>query len=345
MLGSNIPAKFFEFWAKNTPGANIRTIPLTTATPGNASLDQGFPPINATPVGAGGIPPFIQDANGILQQITAWTQWMTAGGGLVAWDSAFSTAIGGYPNGAIVLSATTFGAYYVSTADNNTTNPDAGGAGWQPGSLFGSATTGDVKMSYKTTADFGWIGMNDGSIGDATSGATTRANADTQPLFSLMYINMVDANAPIQTSGGGATTRAAQGSAATAYANHCRLVLPAMLGRALASAGAGAGLTARSLGQQFGEELHVLVVGELAIHAHAFAGDPLPAVQFTKSGTTTNQVAAGGGPVAFVTGGGNAITTDPQSPGTPTGTIGAAGSNNGHNTMQPTSFLNPYCKL
>ena len=49
-----------------------------------------------------------------------------------------------------------------------------------------SFTTGDVKTTLKTTADAGWVMMNDGTIGDASSGGTTRANADTQALFGLL---------------------------------------------------------------------------------------------------------------------------------------------------------------
>ena len=46
-------------------------------------------------------------------------------------------------------------------------------------------TTGDVKITLKNVADSGWVIMNDGNIGDASSSATTRANADTQNLFTL----------------------------------------------------------------------------------------------------------------------------------------------------------------
>ena len=116
-------------------------------------------------------------------------------------------------------------------------------------------STGDVKLTFKTTADTGWVIMNDGSIGDGSSGATTRANADTEALFTLFYASpFTDANVPVQTSTGGATTRAAQGTAATAYAAHCRIVLPKALGRALAVAGAGGGLTNRVLGSTVGAE-------------------------------------------------------------------------------------------
>jgi hypothetical protein len=132
----------------------------------------------------------------------------------------------------------------------------------------GGFTTGDAKLTFKIVADAGWVFANDGSIGNAASGATTRANADTSALFVLLYNNIGDAGAPIQTSAGGATTRAAQGAAATAYAANCRLVLPRQLGRDLAVGGTGAGLTAKTLGTWDGAETHTQTEAELVSHYH-----------------------------------------------------------------------------
>ena len=92
-------------------------------------------------------------------------------------------------------------------------------------------TTGDVKLSLKTTADMGFVLMNDGSIGDATSGATTRANADTSALFTLLWTNVIDQWAPVSSGRGG--------SAAADYAAHKTLTLSKALGRALAGVGTG----------------------------------------------------------------------------------------------------------
>ena len=152
---------------------------------------------------------------------------------------------------------------------------EAGPVGGSGGGGAGASshTTGDAKLTFKNVADTGWVLMNDGSIGDATSGATTRANADTSALFKLFYANIDDTGAPLQTPAGAATTRAAQGTAADAYAAHCRLVLPRQLGRGLAAAGAGAGLTSRDLGRWDGAETHTQSVGEMASHAHSIS-DP-----------------------------------------------------------------------
>jgi hypothetical protein len=97
-------------------------------TPGAASFTDGFPPLCATPVSSGGIPPSKADMDGILFMLSAVDRWSSAGAGF-PWSSGFSAAISGYPKGSRVLNATGTG-YWLSATDNNTTNPDTGGAGW-----------------------------------------------------------------------------------------------------------------------------------------------------------------------------------------------------------------------
>lgn len=128
---ANVPSKFAIPFAASAGGGYIRSIPQASQigiTNGAASLTDGFPPLNFLPVGSGGVPPFGQDMNGILNQITLWSQWQGAGG-LVVYDSALSTAIGGYPEGAI-LASTTAGLIWLNTVDDNTANPDTTGTGW-----------------------------------------------------------------------------------------------------------------------------------------------------------------------------------------------------------------------
>ena len=125
-------SKFPIPWGNAAGSGLIRPIPTgsqVNVTPGAASLTDGFPALNTIPIAAGGVPPFAQDMNGILNIITAWLQWYQAGGP-IAYDATFQTSIGGYPSGARVLSRVTPGAVWRSTVENNTTNPDAGGAGW-----------------------------------------------------------------------------------------------------------------------------------------------------------------------------------------------------------------------
>jgi hypothetical protein len=137
----------------------------------------------------------------------------------------------------------------------------------------GAWISGDLKASHVPTAPAGWILWNDQTIGDASSGATNRANADTQALFNLYYASpYTDTSCPLLTSTGAATTRAAQGTAAAAFAAHCRMSLPIGAGRAIANAGTGSGLTARTSGDKVGAETTTQTVSTLVVHQHAQQG-------------------------------------------------------------------------
>ncbi|MFZ5784022.1 MAG: hypothetical protein ACOY4R_27810 [Pseudomonadota bacterium] len=73
-----------------------------------------------------------------------------------------------------------------------------------------------------TTAPTGWVGAW-GTIGSAASGATNRANADTEPLYTVFWNGWADAQAPV-SGGRGA-------SAAADFAANKTLTLPDMRGR------------------------------------------------------------------------------------------------------------------
>lgn len=285
-------------------------------------------------------------------------------------------------------------------------------ANFQAAAISSSVTTGDIKLTYKAVADDGWIIADDGSIGDATSGATTRANADTVDLFKLFYDNIgqsvgstctitiatpavvtvaaghglaINQDVVFSTTGAlptgiivGATyyvlaagftatsfriattiaggeiatsgtqsgthtvttafklvlqdtagTTVQRGANATAdYASHHRLVIPKVLGRALAGAGAGTGLTNRAVGNAIGEETHIQTVAELATHTHGgggLAAGTLGGIYGFGSGANFNGVDTAGGSIPL--GGGSAGLSTP------------------FNIMQPTSFINVMIKL
>lgn len=130
MLLSSIPTKFnVPFASSAGVGFITSPIPVAPTSPGRASLQQGFPPSTFEPEASGGNPPFGADANGILNQITAWVQFSQAGG-LPAYDGTFAGAIGGYPNTALLRSTAFVGHYWQSTVDNNASDPDTGGSNW-----------------------------------------------------------------------------------------------------------------------------------------------------------------------------------------------------------------------
>ena len=92
-------------------------------------------------------------------------------------------------------------------------------------------TTGDVKPTFKASADPSWVMMDDKTIGNGSSGASGRANGDTVALFTLLWTNIIDAWAPV--SGGRGANAAAD------YAANKTIGLPKTLGRALAIGGTG----------------------------------------------------------------------------------------------------------
>ena len=154
MQSSNIPSKiplpFAYAGTKNTIPVNSQI----GIVDGKASLTDGFPPLTFTPLSAGGKPPSGADFNGILNEITAIQQWQSAGG-FFTYDAGFSTLINGYPKGAVVQS--TFGGLWISTSENNTTDPDSlSSNGWIPfifkGSEPVSVTTSNVTLTQLQAA-------------------------------------------------------------------------------------------------------------------------------------------------------------------------------------------------
>lgn len=141
MQASNIPSKVPLPFANSGTKNTIPTASQIGITPGAASLTDGFPPLTFTPLASGGVPPAGADFNGILNLITAVQQWQSAGGNF-KYDSAFSTSVGGYPKGAVLVNSTNDGMWF-NLADNNTTNPDAtdgSAANWAPIDAYGATS-------------------------------------------------------------------------------------------------------------------------------------------------------------------------------------------------------------
>src|SRR5438067_2315087 len=113
-MPSKIQRPFADAGAQNT----IPVAAQVSTDPALASYTDGFPPATRTSLAAGGKPPYGQDMNGILNAITAIQQWQSAGG-LFKFDSAFSTAIGGYPKGAVLESSTGL-TQWRNTVEGNT---------------------------------------------------------------------------------------------------------------------------------------------------------------------------------------------------------------------------------
>lgn len=128
MQSSSYPKKLSIPFAASGEKQDIPNTSQIGIEDGRASYPDGFPPLTRTPIAAGGVPPYGTDFNGILFDLSSSARWFAAGS-YFKYDSAFSSSIGGYPKGAILINSTSDG-FWQNTSENNTTNPDTGGAGW-----------------------------------------------------------------------------------------------------------------------------------------------------------------------------------------------------------------------
>lgn len=183
----------------------------------------------------------------------------------------------------------------------------------QINSINSTPRTGDVKTTLSSLPPSGgWVAMNDGSIGNVGSVATNRANADTFQLYKTIWDGVINTWAPV--SGG-------RGSSAIAdFIANKTLTLPRSLGRAMAGAGHGAGLSSRALGQFTGAETDTLTKAQIP--------NPL----------TTNAVTAN---VAA----GSDVTVIASSSGSGGGVVSNFGGANPITIVGPTSFMNIFIKL
>lgn len=186
-------------------------------------------------------------------------------------------------------------------------------------SIDSTPRCGDIRTSLSSSPPPGWLAMNDTTIGNTGSGATT---GQTGAQFFALYKTIWDGvfnNTWAPVSGGYGATALADFLAGKT------LTLPRSLGRALAGAGAGSGLTPSVLGQYGGLETHTLLAGELPPHNHtvsALAGTNVNGAQnfmaLCQTSVTTN--------TGFTVGNGPGASTP-------------------FSIIQPTSYMNVFIKL
>jgi microcystin-dependent protein len=129
------------------------------------------------------------------------------------------------------------------------------------------------------TPPAGFILASGLTIGDAASGATERANADTFDLFSL-YWGYADAVLPLQDLNGATVQRSSYVDAPTAFGVHCRMTVPDLRGRATigrdnmggTAAGrittGGSGISGTALLESGGVEAQTLTTNQMPTHTH-----------------------------------------------------------------------------
>jgi hypothetical protein len=204
MNHTDIPTRFPVRFANAAGPSFVRTIPVDSQIgiqDGAASLTDGFPPDTFSPIASGGVPPFGQDFNGILRQLSEWARFQ-ASGAPVTYDSDFATAIGGYPLGSRLASTSNPGVIWVSTADANTTDPDGGSAAnWR---REAPVTSHLAAEGYRIGSD-GFIEQWGGAI--AGSDGTTTIDLTVSPHipFPTACLNLVVSNngsTPVAWAGG-----------------------------------------------------------------------------------------------------------------------------------------------
>lgn len=242
------------------------------------------------------------------------------------------------------------GLAYVDTT-MQVLGPSSGGGGG--GSTVDPTTvlqTGDMKARYATGPIAGFVRANGLTLGNATSGATERANADTQALFISLYQS--DPNLVVS---GGRT-----GNALTDYNANKTIALPDGRGRLIAGLDdMGNSAAGRLTAAYFGTSATVLGATGGAQNQTLLTAN-LPA--FTPTGTIANgtisvtvsgvNAVAGASAFSMQSGGGTAQAV-PVGSGTVTITQGSSiftgtaqgGTSSPITTAQPTILTTIYIKL
>lgn len=224
-------------------------------------------------------------------------------------------------------------------ADNVLVIGPSAGAGAAPSVDASSIlSTGDLKIRYGTGAHTGWVRAAGRTIGSASSGASERANSDTEDLFLHLWAE--DANLSVSTGRGV--------SAAADWSANKTIALPDWRGRALAglddmgNSAAGRltatyfGTSAIALGAAGGSESHTLTTAQLAAHSHGVT-DPGHTHSYSLAA-----VAGASGASGTVLGTLTSGTTGSNTTGI---SINNAGSGSAHNNASPAMLATIYIKL
>lgn len=204
--------------------------------------------------------------------------------------------------------------------------------------------TGSMMMFGATTAPTGWVRLNGRTIGNASSSATERANADTSSLYSFLWTNYGDSVCAV-SSGRGA-------SAAADYAANKAIALPDMRGRGpfglddmgnSAASRLGAVITSSTTnGASGGTETHTLTQAQLP-SANLSSGNLSASTSLT-NGTSqlqsngVTQATAGGSTYSNL---GTGVAATITASTTISGTVPLGGSGAAHSNMPP-AFLTTF---
>ena len=296
------------------PGARLFVFEANTTTPLTVYSDPELTTPRTHPV--------LADGNGrwpaIFLPYTDYRERVTLASGVLLWDAI------SIPNPAPVTS---------------------GGGSVDPLLLY---QTGDTVWRPENSVRAGFVRLNGRTIGNASSGATERANADTAGLFSYLWSALANAEAPVSGGRGG--------SAVSDYAAGKTLTLPdgrrgALFGlygmgntTLTPATGATVGSGKENVpGAVIGAEAHTLDIAQMPNHNHTGT---------TGSGGAQNVAGGTGitGTQSFASLGGSspnqALTgTATLTVANHTHTIPSQGGGTAHNNLPPGLLGTFYMKL
>lgn len=200
--------------------------------------------------------------------------------------------------------------------------------------------TGSVYDYAGASAPTGYVMLSGRTIGDASSGGTERANADTSALFTLLWNSMTNAEAAV-SGGRGA-------SAAADYAAHKTITLPDARGRSTVGkddmggsaasrmTAAGSGVAGATLGAAGGVETHTLTSAQMPNHGHT-VNDPGHSHPYVRGNIGTSGGSGGTDWYSTLTSNTSSNTTGI--------TLDNTGGGAAHNNTHPVLVLNKIIKL
>lgn len=210
----------------------------------------------------------------------------------------------------------------------------SGGGSVTPVDPNGVASTGDLKARYGEGFIAGWVRGNGRTIGSTVSGASERANNDTQPLFEFLW----NADANLVVVGGRGANSAAD------WAANKQITLPDFRGRtivgldAMGNVAANVVPSASALGWTGGEAAHTLIVSEMPAHSHPI--DDSGHVHDTPFYFNPDGAVSFAGP-----GGGSMEPAHGTLPATTGITVQNTGGGASHNNIQPSLATTIYVRL
>lgn len=270
----------------------------------------------------------------------------------------------GYDEHACVWQPTD-GNNYTSLIDNNTDVPPS--VNWRLITFSSGIPVGSGFEYWGVTLPTGWLWQNGQTIGNASSNATGRANADTADLFAVLWA-LPTTTFQLYSSAGAPVTRGV--NAAADFAANRAIALPDTRERVVAGTGtmggtadpnritvSGAGFSGVVVGAAGGAETVALTENQNGAHTHSGtttntgsahthtisevadgeAGGPLPTGEYLEVTHNRGEVVPLTSPYP---------TTDTgQGSHTHTFTTGSSGLGSAHQNTQPTIICNKIIKL